>query len=115
MLRFLRFTRRHRLGDPIRVSGVQPGGSLAGKVSFKLWSIFSSVDSATVMRRRPLAGRLGHQDTGRGAATAGRPEYRDRNFSDKMISAAPNISANAPSHQVRTTAPDRGATIMRKP
>ena len=57
MLRFLRLTRRHRLGDPIRASGVQPGGSLAGKVSFRLSSIFSSVGSATVMRRRPRAPR----------------------------------------------------------
>jgi hypothetical protein len=56
MLRFLLFPRRHRLGDPIRISGVQPGGSLAGKVSSRLWSIFSSVDSVTVMHRRPLAG-----------------------------------------------------------
>ena len=56
MLRFLLFTRRRRLGDPIRISGVQPGGSLAGKVSSRLWSIFSSVDSVTVMHRRPLAG-----------------------------------------------------------
>jgi hypothetical protein len=58
MLRFLLFTRRRRLGDPIRISGVQPGGSLAGKVSSRLRSIFSSVDSATVIHRRPLAGRL---------------------------------------------------------
>ena len=36
-----------RLGDPIRVTSVQLGGSLAGKLSFRLSSIFCSDGGAS--------------------------------------------------------------------
>jgi hypothetical protein len=71
--------------------------------------------------RRAMAGlgeitrAVRRQVTGRAAATGLRSLYRDRNCSAKTINATPNMTAKAPSHQVRTTAPANGATIISTP
>src|SRR4030081_2234848 len=62
----------------------------------------------------PLDG-AGHHATGRAAVAPGRSLNRDRNLNARMIRATPNTSEKAPSHQVRTTAPAKGASIIKMP
>jgi hypothetical protein len=119
-----------RRGAPMRTSGVQLGGSLAGKLSFRPSSIFQSEDFASGVGRgrrclRRAIAASGRTDVRRFdimAPARQRTRYprrggatRRSSRNAKTINAMPNTRAKAPSHQVRTTAPAKGATIIRMP
>jgi hypothetical protein len=115
----------------MRASGVQLGGSLAGKLSFRPSSIFQSEDFASGVGRgrrclRRAIAASGRTDVRRfdimAPAAPQRTRYprrggatRRSSRNAKTINAMPNTRAKAPSHQVRTTAPAKGATIIRMP